>query len=335
MAHGTPHSASFLPSLSAMIKLPDVTDYSPHNLWFDILTPAEYPTLVKGDSPSRRNLQVLTQADVRRRHRTLFSNIASDVQRLFGVMREVHALVGGSAVLQMLCPLFDDVPDYDFYVAQEGVLTLAHYLITEEGFEMDDLEAGTASNGCMINDVRYLSAVAQRLTLKRATVVVHIIGVGVDDEWDRAETAIASAWTTLLTSYATADSLTVPYPTLTLMGRGLVQWDRVFHPSFPAGTRVLELEKYCARGYEFRTHAHDWDVEVTGELRPCSRSWVCPLRRRAFGDDGCMWVPMRDGVTREVTTAWTWGGTPCPEVCDAVERRSNEVHMEWCACGRQ
>ncbi|TFK88328.1 hypothetical protein K466DRAFT_598737 [Polyporus arcularius HHB13444] len=318
-----------------MTHLPDVTDYSPHNLWFDILPRSQYPRLVKGNSPDRRCLQVLTQADLRRRHSLLFAKIATDVPRLFGVMRDVQALVGGSAVLHMLCPLFDEVPDYDFYVADEEHHTLAQYLIVEEGFEMEDIEPGAATNGCMVNDVRYLSGVSQRVTLKKGNVVVHVIGVGLADEWDRAETAIASAWTTLLTNYVTADDVMVPYPTLTLMGRGLVQWDRVRDPTFPKGTRMLELEKYCRRGYEFRSHADDWDVEVNGDLRPCSRSWVCPLRRRAFGDEGCMWVPMRAGVKRQVTTSWTFGGTPCPEVCNREEKRGNEVHIDWCACGTE
>ncbi len=248
-------------------------------------------------------------------------------------MREVSAVMAGSAVLQMLCPLFEDVPNYDFFVRLVDAQVLAHYLIVEEGYEMEDEDTREASNGCQIADVRYLSGIAMRIVLRRGSTVVHIVAVGAADAWDRVESAIASSWTTLLFNYATADEVIVGYPTLTLMGRGLVQWDRVLHPSFPAGTRMLELEKYAARGYEFRTHPHDWDSAVDGTLKYCSQSSVCPLTKRAFGDDGCLWIPMRRGVRRGRMTSWIFGGNPCPTGCKQEGPRLNEIHVDWCACG--
>ncbi len=267
---------------------------------------------------------------VRAHHRC---RIVVDVPRLFELMREVGAILGGSAVLHMLCPLFDDVVDYDFYVPAGSLHTLAYYLIVEEGFEMDNVKERQGSNGCMIEDLRYLAGIGTHITLTRGSVVVDVIAVGAADEWDSVRAVIASAWTTLLFNYAGPDEVMVGYPTLTLMGRGLIQWDRALHPSFPAGTRLEHLEKYVARGYEFRTHADDWDITTTGCLRPCTESWVCPLRKRAFGDKGCLFVAVGRAARGRDSTGWTFGGHPCPLVCDKDGAARNEVHVEWCACG--
>lgn len=265
---------------------------------------------------------------------TSATSVARDVQRLFGLMREVSAIMAGSAVLQMLCPLFDEVPNYDFFVPVQGADVLVQYLIVEEGYEMADEHRRTGRNGCSIADVEYLSGIARRTVLHRGTTVVNIIAVGAADDWDRAENAIASSWTTLLFNYAAADFIVVGYPTLTLLGRGLVQWDRALHPSFPAGTRMMELEKYTQRGYEFRTYAEDWDCAVNGLTKKCSLSSVCPLTPRSFADDGCLWIGVRRGARREMTTSWTFGGSPCSKACEHQGRRANEVHIDWCACGR-
>ncbi len=259
--------------------------------------------------------------------------VVTDVPRFFDLMREVGAILAGSAVLHMLCPLFDAVQDYDFFVPSDHLYTLAHYLILEEGFEMENLNEREGTNGCMIEDLRYLAGIGSRITLRKGTVIVDVIAVGAADDWDCAYAVIASAWTTLLFNYAGPDEIMVGYPTLTLLGRGLIQWDRALHPSFPHGTRMEELEKYVERGYQFRTQADDWDVTTEGQLRPCVESWVCPLRKRAFGDGGCLVVAMGRRASRRDTVGWLFGGKPCPLVCDKERTARNEVHVEWCACG--
>ncbi len=260
-------------------------------------------------------------------------SIVVDVSRFFELMRDLGAIMAGSAVLHMVCPLFDKVPDYDMFVPMDGMLAMTQYLIEVEGFEMDDMRPRNGSNGCTVGEVRYLAGIAVQVTLVRGETIVDVIGVGIADHWDRAEVAVASAWTTLLMSYAGFDRLVLPYPTLTMMGRGLVQWERVMHPTFPHGTRVVELEKYVARGYEFRTHVDDWDLTMEGKLRPCPESWVCPLKPRAYGDQGCLWLTWVPDARRVVTTRWTFGGVPCPEGCDKDTAAPNEVHIDWCPCG--
>ncbi|RDX39661.1 hypothetical protein OH76DRAFT_1299225, partial [Lentinus brumalis] len=115
-------------------------------------------------------------------------------------------------------------------------------------------------------------------------------------------------WTTLLFNYASADWVVVGYPTLTLHGRGLIQWERIMYRSFPGDTRMPELEKYQERGFIFQTHAADWDEDEDGEWRACKKSWVCPLMSRSFTDGGCLRIAVNDGVDSVASVEWTFGG---------------------------
>lgn len=250
-------------------------------------------------------------------------------------MRKWGAVLGGSAVVRLICPIFDDVGDHDFFVPIMGFEELVEHFVKVDGYERGKVRTYPCVNGCTTGNLRYLSCIGRQITLVRGTQRVDVIGVGVGNEWDSVLAPIASSWTTLLFNYATVDKVVVGYPSLTLRGRALVQWERVYHPTFPVdGPRLVEMEKYQLRGFEFQTHADDWDVDVHGSLRLCSRSWVCPLMMRSFGDAGCLQIVVGTGEDNVSDVKWRFGGVRCPLVCDEArsEKETSEVHVEFCAC---
>ncbi|RDX56130.1 hypothetical protein OH76DRAFT_1414569 [Lentinus brumalis] len=260
--------------------------------------------------------------------------VVSDVDALHQVMRRCGAVLGGSAVVQMVCPIFDDVQDFDFYVPMASFEELVQHFVVGQGYRRCDEDTYVASNGCMRGDIRYLCGITKRVQLELGECRVDVIGVGIGDDWDFVLTPIASSWTTLLFNYATADWVVVGYPGLTMRGRALLQCERVMHPSFPGGTRLQELEKYQARGFEFQPHVEDWDVDARGRRRPCRRGWVCPLMFRSFNDGGCLRVAVGQGNGTVPAVQWRFGGTACPSACDHPEGRKAcaEVHVAWCVC---
>ncbi len=247
-------------------------------------------------------------------------------------MRAHGAVVGGSAVLQIVCPTMPDITDYDLFVPARSATAFIAHLTAVEGYKLDDIDVHPAHNGCMVNDTKYWSGVSSHVKLRKAGRTVDVLGVGVGDEWDRVLLPIARAWVTLLINYASADELCITYPSLTLQGKALVRWEHAFDASFPGDTTMLELEKYRARGIEFRTYADDWDDYEDGMPRYCDDSWVCPVRTRAFGDGGCLLV-RRGGAEAEVGgVSWTLGGAACPFLCGTGTRAVTAVHIDWCAC---
>ncbi|KAI0686398.1 hypothetical protein C8T65DRAFT_747421 [Cerioporus squamosus] len=276
----------------------------------------------------------LARAEIARRHRALFGRVVTDVDALHDVMRRCGAVLAGSAVVQLVCPIFDDVNDFDFYTPLSHVEELVQHFVGVEGYGRRGEDTYAATNGCMQGDLSYLSGIGKRVRLELGQRRIDVIGVGIGEDWDAVLRPIASCWTTLLFNYSTADWIVVGYPSLTMQGRGLVQWDRVLDPSFPGGTRLLELEKYQARGFEFQTHADDWDVDVHGNMKECGRSWVCPLMERSFADGGCLRVLVGRGTDIVKSVRWKFGGTACPLVCSYPEghREEGEVHVVWCAC---
>lgn len=234
----------------------------------------------------------------------------------------------------MLCPTFNDVNDYDMFLPVSHTALLVDYLVEREGYSITPPRSYRPTlNGCTVNNTNYLAGVTERTLLYRGDVVVDVIGVGRGDEWDDPLLPIASAWTTLLFNYAGPASICSCYPTLTLRGLGLVQWERVLDRSFPGDTRITELQKYQARNFVFRTHADEWDSDCTGSMRACKRSWVCPLMERRFGDRGCMYVSLNARSMWDGHAKWVFGGyKPCPIICDEDNGRVCEVHNEYCAC---
>ncbi|TFK79951.1 hypothetical protein K466DRAFT_504723, partial [Polyporus arcularius HHB13444] len=259
---------------------------------------------------------------------------SSDVPALHALMRRHGAVVGGSAVLRMVCPIFDDVMDVDFFVPMAGVGDLVQHFKTVDGYVTRKEETYQTSSECMRGDFCYVAGIGKRIRLERGDNRVDIMGVGVGDEWDSVLAPIASSWTTLLYNYASVTRVNVGYPSLTLNGRGLLQTDRLLHPSFPGGTHMPELEKYQLRGFEFQTHADEWDLNSGGDVRPCAESWVCPLMTRSFADAGCLRIEVGEGDDSVGPVCWKFGGVPCPVACtvEGNKRVAAEVHLTYCCC---
>ncbi|TFK81637.1 hypothetical protein K466DRAFT_445367, partial [Polyporus arcularius HHB13444] len=234
--------------------------------------------------------------------------LSSDVPALHTIMRRHGAVVGGSAVVRMVCPIFDDVGDVDFFVPMRGVDDLVHHFQRVDGYVMRQVDLHETTGDCMWGESRYGAGIGRRVRLERGNDRVDIMGVGVGDDWDSVLTPIASSWTTLLFNYASVTRVNVGYPSLTLNGRALVQWDRVYHPSFPGGTRVPEFDKYQSRGFEFQTHAEEWDMDSKGSVRLCKDSWVCPVMSRSFADDGCLRIEVGTGDDSVRAVEWKLGG---------------------------
>ncbi len=258
-----------------------------------------------------------------------------DVDSFFATMAFTGAVLAGSAVLKLLCGIFDDVHDYDLFVPVAYASFLIEHLIEHEGYSKTPpkLYRPDGVKGCTLNETNYFAGVAERTVLYSVDAVVDVMAIGSGEECDDPLVPVASAWTSLLLNYAGPASICCCFPTLTLRGRGLVQWERALDPTFPGDTRMSELEKYQSRGFSFRTQADDWDIDAGGVMRSCSKSWVCPLMERRFGDRGCLYVTLNSRAMWDGNSRWVFGGyTPCPIVCTEERGRVAEVHNECCSC---
>ncbi|TFK88577.1 hypothetical protein K466DRAFT_450944, partial [Polyporus arcularius HHB13444] len=169
------------------------------------------------------------------------SRIAEDTEQFLCLMRAHGAVVGGSAVLQIVYPTMTDVTDYDLFVPARSATAFIAHLIQVEGYGLYNRD-----------DIDYWSGVSSHVKLRKEGRTVDVLGVGVGDEWDRVLLPIARAWATLLINYATADELCITYPSLTLQGKALLRLEHTLDVSFPGGTNMVEVQKYQDRGIEFR-----------------------------------------------------------------------------------
>ncbi len=260
--------------------------------------------------------------------------MARDVESFQNLMRLHGAVIGGSAVVQLVWPGFGQVTNYDLFVPTSAASAVIAHLTTVEGYTLDAIDVHHGRNGCMVGDTAYWSGVSSHVTLRRGTsTTIDVLGVGMADEWDRVLLPIARSWATILINFATADKVTITYPTLTLQGKALFRLSHALDASFPGGTSMPEMEKYQARGVQFRTNADDWDDYEDGMPRPCQESWVCPVRPRAFGDEGCLVLGGGESSSELGGVSWTLGGPECPFTCGDSSPRVSEVHIDWCACG--
>ena len=254
-------------------------------------------------------------------------SMANDVTNLLDAMKMYEVVLGGSRALQYFHPDIDeDAGDYDFFTSVHNVEGFkAHLERTEHYTVVSDHVAAT-----VIHDVHHFQAgIARIVQLRRGDTTVEILGAAEESGKTVATVPLAFAWCSMLMTFIASEGVCCAYPTLTMARRGLVQGGRMLHWSFPEGepaTRLRELEKYQRRGFVLRTYADDWDVDGQGRLRPCSRSWLCPLRERRFGDGGCLTLHLNEGsMMTGLGTGWVLGGLPCDRECVMYEERATAV----------
>ncbi|TFK81675.1 hypothetical protein K466DRAFT_454657, partial [Polyporus arcularius HHB13444] len=149
-------------------------------------------------------------------------------------------------------PKFGNVDNFDLFVPSRSATAFIAHLTTVEGYALQDIDVHGARNGCSVADTTYWQGVSSQVTLCKGDRTIDVLGVGIGDEWDRVLLPIAMSWATILINYATADEVCITYPTLTLQGKTLVRWAHALDATFPGGTNMVQLDKYHARGVEFR-----------------------------------------------------------------------------------
>ncbi|KAI9069509.1 hypothetical protein FKP32DRAFT_1559579, partial [Trametes sanguinea] len=249
------------------------------------------------------------------------------------VLLECQAVIGGSAALRYLNPSAPLPVDYDLYVSSQRVQQVLRYLLETEEYVIasdvhlrDDFVHRPKSG---VDFWAYTAGASRIIRLRRSDINIDIIVSGVRCDLDCPTVPIACSWTSLLMNYVCYNGFVCAYPTLTMRGLGLIQWDRVLHPSFPQGTDPLPLNTYMRRGFEFCQYAHEWDLDKKGRIRKCRSSWVCPVRERSFGDRGSLSL-FFDGERAEFVgcgTVWMFGGRPCPYTCAEVFPQCPSVHV--------
>ncbi|RDX46834.1 hypothetical protein OH76DRAFT_1316346, partial [Lentinus brumalis] len=179
-----------------------------------------------------------------------------DVAGFKSFMHDHDVIVAGSAALSLLVPS-TPVRDYDLYVPMRGFQLLIKYLVDVEGYtnskpKLRRSRPRTALEYCSWNLSHFTSGISGLVRLRRGKTIVDVYCTGVGSVIDSPCLPLGYCWTTLLMNYMTFDGFRSAYPTLTLRRRGLYIYHRILHPSFPAETNPIHLNKYLRRGFQFR-----------------------------------------------------------------------------------
>ncbi|KAH9943752.1 hypothetical protein B0H21DRAFT_695290 [Amylocystis lapponica] len=270
-------------------------------------------------------------------------NLSRFVQHPSGVrdvMRDARAVISGSFALKIIDRQSTFTPnDVNFYVGKSGHGAIVKYLIEEEGYVTTETIDVDLAVGCGLYN--FCGSIASVTKLQARGKNIDVI-CSTDES---PTTPLPYFWTTLVMNFITADSICSAYPAITIRGRGLMHQKRLLDPSLPEGSRILCLEKYQERGYQFRVAPlHGWDVRRDGATRTCAQSWQCPCRNCFFGDAGCLMlnVACRDKAVSighqghlnspstppyGLTNMWRLGGARCGYGCNGEEEPEVETTM--------
>ncbi|KAI0057864.1 hypothetical protein BV25DRAFT_1811640 [Artomyces pyxidatus] len=125
-------------------------------------------------------------------------------------------------------------------------------------------------------------------------------------------------WSTMITNYISADTISITYPKLTLHGIGLI------NPMRSSSSRVLKcIRKYQKRGMLLLDFPDIDDVRHTFyNTTPLH----CPHTMRTFADHGCLRIQFNATVVRPphavfpiYNPTWKYGGTHCGDGCKAAD----------------
>ncbi|KAI9069327.1 hypothetical protein FKP32DRAFT_1559931 [Trametes sanguinea] len=304
-----------------------------------ILRFCDVGTLLLTLRPVSREVRVLVERELRARLRRIVRSFTSNAEEFIQrVMRRHHIVIGGSAALRFLHPEIPAEGDYDLYLPSRELDSVLAYLQLFEGFSIVSVQRPTRPPSSCLSSYRdhaleYTAGVACIVKIVRHKTFVDLICSGPDDVSITPILPLVCSWSSLTMNYLSSDTICCAYPTLTLRKCGLVQWDCVLHPSFPEGSDPVALNKYCSWGFEICQYAHEWDEDRAGRVRPCRRSWLCPLRERYIGDQGCLCFPFEAGGTLVGKgTVWCLGGNPCPYDCIEPMPVPPYYHSPSCNC---
>ena len=207
----------------------------------------------------------------------VLSKFMPDPQAFRELMRNTGSVISGSTALYLVCaspPWFPN--DVDLYVTFDEFHPVVKALQEEQGAAIVDPAQLHA---------RYEGAEGicgfVRLRTDRGHIEV------IRSSSDSALYPVALFWTTLLMNVVAADFVCIPYPELTMRGRGLVEFREY------SDKETLALAKYAQRGFEFRRSAAGWEDTTDMKNAGCFE-WSCVNRARYFGDGGCL-IAIFDG----------------------------------------
>ncbi|KAI0349459.1 hypothetical protein OH77DRAFT_1499553 [Trametes cingulata] len=165
-----------------------------------------------------------------------------DIEGLRAVLRITRSVLSGSTVLHILDIQGSDAwapQDLDVYSPIDTVRRMVHYLITAEGYRLHQIHDSTyQADGAGLRQVYSLVKGSCKIDVIQSTTL-------------SALHPIPFFWGSHLMSYIGADTFCMPYPTLTLQGRGLMNPVALIDHRY-AHKRTLDvMAKYRTRGYDF------------------------------------------------------------------------------------
>ncbi|KAI0059798.1 hypothetical protein BV25DRAFT_1918187 [Artomyces pyxidatus] len=297
-------------------------------IWFNILNRLSIETL-----SILRSTNHTVRGHVARHLRLSWNESLSsyfmDPVRFRDVLRSSRSIISGSFVLHFVlratrfadwCP-----GDMDIYCPVSSAASVVDYLIYKEhyvAFKPEGREGANAESPLH----EYDGAIACVVQLRR---------------WDGRRVDVICAtrngpllplthfWGTIVTNFISADTLSIPYPRLTLRGRCCLNPERL------DDSAVRDcLDKYIQRGFALDSFVASGAHHTTITPMPL----YCPHTYRHFADPGCLVFDFGSKDTGDQIHTqladfpvhlplWKWGGDACSALCHPTSEVRDLVLM--------
>ncbi|KAI0683366.1 hypothetical protein C8T65DRAFT_749574 [Cerioporus squamosus] len=277
-------------------------------------------------------LSEIVTREIRCRHTEFLRNVVSDVGALINIMRDCEAIMTGASALAFLLDI--TAPGtYTFTVPYQHQTEFIDFFLNDCSFELTRDRVTSEYRAYCDTSARWPFAGVERFLYLRHPprasraspgngILVVVAVTGWKEAPGNASVPVAFQHSTLQFNYLTADGILCAYPTLTLHRRSLFHIHRLNNCTVP-------LSNYTRVGIDFRVRADNWDLDNSGNVRGCARSWLAPCVRRRFGDSGCLIISFNGAPLQSQGVSWVWGGVaPCPIHPEA----ETQVHGPECTC---
>ncbi|KAH9855227.1 hypothetical protein C2E23DRAFT_866854 [Lenzites betulinus] len=136
--------------------------------------------------------------------------------------------------------------DLNIYTPRHGLQAFVDYLCASEGYSVTKIDTSKYPYDN--------SSIEKVVHLQRTDHEIDVI----QSSSSSALEPIPLFWSSHLMNYLTADGFCVAYPTYTLSGRGLLNPFKLVGLQIPPPRSINAMEKYVARGYNFRARPLAW-----------------------------------------------------------------------------
>jgi hypothetical protein len=288
-----------------------------------ILECMSIPSLVMLSATSRYHFG-LVHHHIRSRLIRLITPFFDEPEIFLSLLRFTGSVISGSQALIFMMPAYQGCwgpRDMDIYTGKEGYRTVVEFLRDEWGYEMELSECGVVRT---VDDEE-----EEEGSRKYDSIggISHVIGMRkggrrVDIILSDRQASIYPIFffhSTLVQNFISGTGFFSAYPTLTDMGRGIINPIGFWPGGEPTKNTKAALAKYSHRGFDIQASHAGWQ-DNSKPKHKCHQSTICPHTMRNTTDGGCLFVPFLTGGERGTlcrlfaegrVIIWNLGGDGC------------------------